>query len=445
MSGAAARALRPMRTALPRAPARMELPRAAALTMMLAVAAHLLVSSNLLFVMGIDYAAPGGFKLLKFHPATYLIFAALGLYCARGSRPAARLKELLLRQMATLWMLGVFSLIIGYYIFSLGPSGVSIYVENFISAGLLSLLAAQAAPAQLRAMGWMMIGLIALSAPLAITETIAHWHLVPIYLGDEHFIESVQDWRGSALYDHPLTGATLTAMGVWLVLASPMRDLGKLALLGLFMVALVSFGGRTSLAVTLLVLLALAGLVVGRGLLARNLSARMGGLVLLGLVAVPLCLWLLVAQTSIGGRIAQHLYADDNSASVRLDIWTIPSYMTLREALFGTTAERQEQLLAQIGYIYPQTDIENFWLLSFINLGGFGFAVYMAGFLPFLGFLFRISGRYGRVVLLTTLVTASSSNSLARKSNILFLLVAAIFAIRGFDLYPREAGRRGGG
>jgi hypothetical protein len=429
---AGARALRPMQMP-PQCFATPVLlcPAGPAWIITLAVAVHLLVSSNLLLACGIDYASPGGNPLAKFHPGTYLVGLALLIYCAPSARPAQRFGALLRRQAATGWMLGAFILCGVYYVLSLGPSGLATLVESYVAAGVLALLAAEATPRQARCLGWVMLAAFTIAAPLAIAETLLHWHLVPVYLGSERFVESPQDWRAAALYDHPLTGAMMMEIAILLLLTTGAPLLIKAAGTALFLTALVAFGGRTALLVTLLVLAGLGAAALLRGLLTRRLSASVTAAVLAGAVILPVALSALVTQTSIGSRIAQHAYADD-SADERLLVWTIPAMMSPRQLLFGASAAQQTELMQRLGFGSPYNDIENFWLLSFINLGLFGFVIYLAGLLPFLAGVWRAASVMGRLALVATMAIATTSNSLARKSDILFTLIAAIFAMRGF-------------
>ncbi len=106
--------------------------------------------------------------------------------------------------------------------------------------------------------------------------------------------------------------------------------------------------------------------------------------------------------------------------------------MSPRQLLFGASAAQQTELMQRLGFGSPYNDIENFWLLSFINLGLFGFVIYLAGLLPFLAGVWRAASVMGRLALVATMAIATTSNSLARKSDILFTLIAAIFAMRGF-------------
>jgi hypothetical protein len=114
--------------------------------------------------------------------------------------------------------------------------------------------------------------------------------------------------------------------------------------------------------------------------------------------------------------------------------------------MLGTPIETVEQLCHQIGLEVPFADIENFWLATFVTLGLVGFTYFLIGFLPFVLHLWRMAAFHGRVLLATVLLVASTSNSLARKSNVLVVLTAAVVASTGFarDGAARRAARSPG-
>ena len=263
---------------------------------------------------------------------------------------------------------------------------------------------------------------------------------MPYYVNGMTLTDLPGQFRGAALFDHPLTGASVTMMGVFLVaqgwvpqgwrarMAKPVA----LALLGMAMIA---YGGRVALVVTVLAQTAMLlgeaglGMVRGRGAM-RPILLLAGGAMLAILVG-----YALIAFTDIGERLANTFYFDD-SAQIRAVQWNVLDMLDPRQALFGVPLADQAQLTFQIGLDYAFADIENFWLLSFVSLGAVGFVLFLAGLLPFLAHLWRISPGWGRILLLCLVVVASSSNSLGRKSNLLFLLTAALLGASAAETMP---------
>ena len=383
--------------------------------------------ANLLFVFGIDYAAPpdGGGMMQKFHPATYAIIAAalatqielrgttLSPWAIFRRTPGIPLLLLMMVAVSCVSLLGN------------GPSGVALYMENYISAGLLALVGAACPPRWQRGFGHAVALATLVCAPIVLLENALQEHIVPYYVNGLTLVDLPGQFRGAALFDHPLTGAAVTMMGVFLVAQGWRRAFMKPLALALLFMAMVAYGGRVALAMTVLAQAAmlagaaLLGMVRGRGAL-RPILLLLGGAAFAVLAGTAL-----IAFSDIGERIANTFYFDD-SAQIRAVQWNVLGMLDLRQALFGVPLADQSQLTFEIGLDYAFADIENFWLLSFISLGAVGFVLFLAGLLPFLAHLWRISPGWGRVLLLCLVVVASSSNSLGRKSNLLFLLTAAL-------------------
>ncbi len=160
------------------------------------------------------------------------------------------------------------------------------------------------------------------------------------------------------------------------------------------------------------------------------------GAVAAAVLILPPLMIVLVTSTDIGERIITHMYIDD-SAQVRNLQWQVLNYLNLNDVLFGVPPDRLEMMKYQIGLGGATTDIENFWLLMFLNLGGIGFVVYVAALGLFIAYLGRTANHpLGWMLLIATILIASTSNSLGRKSTDLFFATACIMAMTG---YPKTA------
>ncbi len=276
-----------------------------------------------------------------------------------------------------------------------------------------------------------MVPLVALNALIAVGETLLQAHLIPLALDGVSIMDKPGDFRGYALYDHPLTAAMITQMGLFLVLGMRLSRARTAVLLLVFLLGLVAFGGRTAMAVAGGSLALLGGAWLLREAAARRLDARMAALSAAAVAIVPLALWAVLTQTPIGVRLAGKLYFDE-SAEARNVQWHVLAIMDVKNLVLGTPIDVVDELCHQLGLNVPFSDIENFWLATFVTLGIVGFFYFLLGFLPFVLHLWRIAPLHGRVLLATGLLVASTSNSLARKSNILVALTAAVLASTGF-------------
>lgn len=412
----------------------------------LAVVLHFTVSSNLLYVLGIAYNTPGGNLAIKLHPATYLLGLAATLLMFGEGKPGPVIDRLLQRQPALVAFLILIPICALYSIASVGMSGTAVYIESYFSAGLLALVLEAGSDRQRRVLAHTVLSLCVANALLAGYEAVTETHLVPIFFDGKTAEDLPGEFRGNGLYDHPLTGGMVTSMGILLLLTMRPNPWVAAPTFLVLMVGLLSFGGRTALAVTVVLVTVLAVASLVRGLATRRLKAGFVGALLGGLALLPPLAVGLVVATGLGERILNRLYFDD-SAEVRNIQWRVLDHLSVREFLFGVAPEDLVEHMFQIGLSGPFTDIENFWLLGFVNLGAIGFSVFVVALLLF---LFHLGGRappLGRVLIASTILIASTSNSLGRKGSVLCMLVACLVATstyrRQFPLKAVSAIRMG--
>jgi hypothetical protein len=396
-----------------------------------AVVARMVISTNLLALAGIDYAAPGGNPVIKIHPGTYLAVIAFAAMLLGSGTPLRRLGRHCTAYPSHLAFVGMMLVCIVHLLVNVGMGGAAVFVDSYLCAGLVAALLVNASTAQRRTLGWLIISVVAVNAFAAVAETLLQKHLVPLAVDGVSLMDKPDDFRGYALYDHPLTAAMITQMGVFLMLAMHLSRTWTAGLLGLFMLGLIGFGGRTALLVGGGTLALLGVGWVLREAVMRRLDARMTAAAVTAAILVPLALWVVLTATPIGVRLAGKLYFDE-SAAVRNVQWSVLGLMDFQNLMLGTPIETVEQLCHQLGLEVPFSDIENFWLATFVTLGLVGFTYFLIGFLPFVLHLWRMAPFQGRVLLATVLLVASTSNSLARKSNVLVVLTAAVVASTGF-------------
>jgi hypothetical protein len=398
----------------------------------LAVVLQLTVSSNVLLMLHIPYNTDGGNPLIKFHPSTYLAMLALALRLCGSGRPMRTFEQLTLLFPRVMIFLLMMILCMLWMIVNVGVSGVAVYVESYFSAGVLFLAIADASERQRRMLGWVMMWLFLFNAVVGTVETVLHRTLTPFYLGTKpyHMIDS--EFRGLALYNHPLSGSMMTEMAVLLLAQMRLSPRLTLVIGGPLMLGLVSFGGRTALLVTMLTILLIGGVYMVRGVADRTIKPMVILGAILAVVVTAVLLWFIVTQTAIGERLAGKLSFNDNSAETRNFQWLILGQLNVNQMLFGITQDQEVAYIYQIGLVYPFHIIENFWLLGFIYLGGIGFLLYLFGFFSFLMDIWRFAPMFGRAIMVTTVLVASTSNSLGQKSNILFVMTAAVVASTGF-------------
>ena len=179
----------------------------------------------------------------------------------------------------------------------------------------------------------------AINSLVGITEGIGHFRSIPY---NEEWPVVVEDiFRASAFEGHPLQNAVFTSLALFTAMAMRYPAVIKAALVVVFLISLVAFGGRAGLAVSLFSLtiwavpLAIKTFRERRSLLQTLVTAA-------AVVAAPFLAvgGLYVAlNSSMGERIATHSHWD-NSAGARLLVLKPLDYMTDGELAFGLSPRR---------------------------------------------------------------------------------------------------------
>ena len=214
-----------------------------------------------------------------------------------------------------------------YSTLSLGIGGVAVYVDTFLSAALVTIALDAGTQRQRQVLGYTIVAFCVINVVLSIYEDHTQTLLLPSGVSIEDIgpaaRATVDEFRGQGFYTHPLTGALVTSMALFMVLGMGLRGWRLVALFGTFVVGLMSFGGRGALATTLLILGAAALFQLTSGLATRRLNIGFLGAFIAGVFLLPALLVLLTTMTDIGLRVTTHLYLDE-SADIRIVQWRVP-------------------------------------------------------------------------------------------------------------------------
>jgi len=168
------------------------------------------------------------------------------------------------------------------------------------------------------------------------------------------------------------------------------------------------------------------------GLATGRLNVGFLGAFIAGVILLPALFVILATMTDVGARITSHLYLDD-SAEVRVVQWRVLSLLNMHDVLFGVPLERVNLLKVQVGLSGIGDDIENPWLLTFLNLGVIGFPCLIAAVFLFMRHLGRRTDTpIGWLIIISTLLICSTNNSLGRKVPDLVFLAGVVVALSGF-------------
>ena len=386
-----------------------------------AVAIDFTISGTLLTDVGSSYVSEGGSLLAKIHPGSYLAMISGILRCLDQPHGGVGIRRRLERNGFILIFIAGMTFCCLYALVCTGFGGLIALIDSFLPAGMLALALSDMRLELWRRLRYILQILLAINASLAVIEAITQWHLIPIVLSGG---QAEAEFRAAALYDHPLTGAAATMIGLFL-----RPDLGRHPILGtsyltLMGAALLSFGERTPLALALMAMLACYIGAMQRKILRRSLQWQDFALIVT-VSAATLALAAVALISGLGSRVTDHLYWDA-SAQVRFAQFGILKSLTLSEIIFGC---RRADLLALIEPMRLSDGVEvleNFWLVMFATLGAVCFPIFVVSLLSLLWSLWRVSRLEGRIMIVSLMLTASASNSLGRKSTLLAMLVACV-------------------
>jgi hypothetical protein len=397
-----------------------------------AVTVSFLFPENVLDLMGLNI-----FKLL---PATWV--ALIGGLIALGAVSFhQRCRE------APGLMLYVFAIpALGLYSAYLqGFSGTVVYIETYWIAGMLALMLEPANAKQKRILAGILMTLCLLNVLVSVQESLAQTNWFPLVIDpDVDPVNQVtEDFRAHGFYSHPLNAALVTSMAVYLLYTMRLRFILAAPIFGMLLLGMLAFGGRTALGITLILSISIAAYLLFRGMFLRNLKLDFVLSISFALIAVPLIIAIVATQTTIADRIMDNLYYDD-SAAVRATQWEVLRYLNLRNWLFGISHADLNILKYQIGLGGKDTDIENCWLLMFLNLGSIGFVAFLVVLGAFSVHLCRQSGSmFGWLMIISSMIIDSTSNSLGVRTNDLLIEVAFAVAISGYkDFEPVRSVRQ---
>jgi hypothetical protein len=226
----------------------------------------------------------------------------------------------------------------------------------------------------------------------------------------------------------------VTSMSVYLVITMRLPIWLSGIVLALLGAGLLSFGGRAALSVTTISLIIAGGTFLSIKIARRGLTLGVIGAALAAIVLLPMFFAVLVTETNLGARIVSTIFFNDNSSEVRSFQWEVLSKLDLRGVLFGTSRAEVELLKSRIGLSGEGNDIENPWLLLFLNLGLIAFIPFVVGLFWFCIDIARRGGwPAGWMLVGSYLVIASGSNSFGVKTADLCFLVAFAFAMNAFN------------
>lgn len=369
----------------------------------------LFIGTGVLGFFSYDLADPSAPFFFKIHPATYLIFGILLYQIIIGE--FSMLENVYNETYTRYYSICIVSLLL-YLFVSDKFTGIAFIIDTLLVPSLLFSYLLSKDYILRKKIVRLSFYMIFINSIVGIFERIFSFHLFPIIFtyGDE--------FRSTALLGHPLNNALITFIFILYILVNDISHLKKNILLVILFTALICYGSRGSLAVSVLAFLIFYGipLLFSKRIYYKNANKFV--LLLLMAFTISLLMYLLL-YTPLGERLTTTSFFDD-SANVRLESLDIIDWGSLENYFWAET----ENSIEYYSYLYNVEIIENFWVVWILKFGLI-FTIPIFIFLVFL--LVRINkiqewkGAFLSVFLF--MLAAGTNNSLASYTSAISIFV----------------------
>jgi len=290
------------------------------------------ISGGMLWLVGYNYDGLTGNPATKIHPSTYLLVLVFAWRACTFGNPVGYMVAVADRRPASTLM-AVISIVLLVVVVARQRPGMAGMVDTFVAPALLVMMLAEDDEKTFARMQTVVHAIMTVNALLALFEFATKTLLFPYRLDGEAFMS---DLRSTALQGHPLSNATVTSIYV-LSLLSGARSLStplRLGLVGLQFCALVVFGGRSGMVLTIL----LGGVYV---LIRGVAQLRTGRVNLLGAALVIMLAALLPLAIALAGyygffdALLERFVSDSGSANARVEMFDLFRHLELRDLIVG--------------------------------------------------------------------------------------------------------------
>lgn len=381
------------------------------------------ISGGMLWLAGYNYDGLQGSPLSKIHPSTYLFVLVFVWRACTFGNPVGYVVHVTNKRPATMLM-AVISTVLLFVVILRQRPGMAGMIDTFVAPALVVLLLSEDDEKTFAQMRIVIHAVMTVNALMALFE-FGTKHLVFPYRFDGAVF--VNDLRSTALQGHPLSNATVTSIYV-LALLSGSRSLStplRLALVGLQFCALVAFGGRSGMVLTIL--------LGGVYLLIQGLAQlRTGRVNLLGAALVIMLAALLPLAIALAGyygffdALLQRFVSDSGSANARVEMFDLFRHLELRDLIVGPDVDLLDSMRRISGL---EQGIENPILRFTLYQGAFFTLLIFFGFALFMHEVARRCHPGIWLPMLGWLILLNTSESIASKTTLMTKFVVIALAL----------------
>ena len=381
------------------------------------------ISGGMLWLVGYNYDGLTGNPATKIHPSTYLLVLVFAWRACTFGNPVGYMVAVADRRPASALM-AVMSIVLLVVVILRQRPGMAGMIDTFVAPALLVLLLSEDDEKTFARLQLVIHVVMTVNALLALFE-FGTKHLVFPYRFDGAVF--VNDLRSTALQGHPLSNATVTSIYV-LSLLSGARSLStplRLGLVGLQFCALVVFGGRSGMVLTIL----LGGVYV---LIRGVAQLRTGRVNLLGAALVIMLAALLPLAIALAGyygffdALLERFVSDSGSANARVEMFDLFRHLELRDLIVGPDVDLLDSMRRITGL---EQGIENPVLRLTLYQGAFFTLLIFFGFALFMHEVARRCHPGIWLPMLGWLILLNTSESIASKTTLMTKFVVMALAL----------------
>ncbi len=343
-----------------------------------ALALMMFISPMFLMMIGWNYDAPGGSGPMRFHPATYTLLLLYIVVALRDGNPLGSILSAFNRDYRLWLFLGGWVLLLYHAVANQSLPAASL-VDTFLLPLLVLQIVIRLAPETRASMVRLVHIGFALNALLGIAEFGSGLRLTPYVAGG---ILITDDWRSTAFIGHPLGNALMTGCYTMILLLGGgfLKGWHRPAMIGLQLVGMVAFGGRASLVLLMLMVLAVLAKSVLRFMAGAKLKLRHAAF-LACLLPVLVAIAGTLFDLGFFDRFILRFTEDKGSANARIVMFELFRGFTVPELLFGP----QQENLAHYVHIHRlEFGIESLWVAFILFYGVLPSLLFFTGLLFYL-------------------------------------------------------------
>ncbi len=406
---------------------------------LVAISLFFLVSPMLLYNWGFSYEAVGGSAVEKVHPGTWLLMGVLAMKAFGRGNPFSIVNDFARPPALAMYVFAWILLMAFTIVIKKGP--FTPFIDTFMLPAMLFVLAGSMNEIDKRRASVLIHIILNINALLGLYEYLSGFRLTPMVAGTL-LIEV--DWRSTALLGHPLANAMITGSYALIIGVGGGRDVPKLlrpAIIGLQLIGMIAFGGRSALVLTI-VLLSLVGLWnLQKFLRGARTDMLQAGLILL---AMPFVITILIAAINGGffDQMIERFVDDRGSAKARVIMLTLFNYVSWEDLVFGPDQALITSLQHTEGIEYG---IESFWV-AFILTNGLAMSlIFFLGLGGFSALLVTTTQMSTNVLLTYFYLLASTSVSMSAKTCAFGMFVIMVLMMMRVSGSPDESLARAAG